>query len=151
MSAKSRLIAVFQDVADATNNNAARIAFGALGAHLNNLINEIKPTGQAWSNSDTGTWPMALETIANHIHGVRVVLTSGDLLSSDAIVEFENNGISLTLPAASEDFHGRYIVKAVGTTGTTVSWTVDGASGSLPVADYDVLRVYCNGSEWLPW
>lgn len=151
MSAKERMIAAVQVVADATDDNDVRIAFGAPGGHLKNAIDEIRPTGQAWKFPNTGTWPIMFEALAEHIHGVRRVTSSDDLKTSDSIVELGSNGIVLTLPAASDNFQGRYIIKAVNTTGTTVVGTVDGASGPFPVVAYGVLRVYCNGSQWLTW
>ena len=151
MSAKERLIAAVQVIADATGNNDVRIAFGAPGNHLKNTIDEIRPTGQAWKLPDTGTWPIILEAIAKHLHGVRRITSSDNLETSDSVVELGSNGVELTLPAASNNFQGRYIIKAVNTTGTSVIGTVDGASGPFPVVAYQVMRVYCNGSQWLTW
>jgi hypothetical protein len=152
MSAQQRIIEQVQALADAIeDNNQVRISFGAPGGHLKNIINEIKPTGQVWQDLVAGTWPLILDALARHLHGVRRITSSDDLEKLDSIVEIGSNGITLTLPAASADYEGKYIIKAVGTTGTAVAGTVDGAGGPFPVINYDVLRVYCNGSEWLTW
>ncbi|MCK4792582.1 MAG: hypothetical protein KAV87_53125 [Desulfobacteraceae bacterium] len=151
MSAKDRIIQQIQATADATDDNQVRISFGAPGEYLLNIINERKATGQVWQDLTLGTWPMIIEALASHLHGVRRIVSSGNLNTLDSIVELGSNGVTLTLPNPSEDYAGKYIVKAVGTQGTAVNGSVDGGPGPFPVVDYDVFRVYCNGFQWLTW
>lgn len=149
MANKQAIIEAIQAVADATGVAALRIAYGAPGAHVVNAIGESQPTGQAWE--EPRAWPVVVAGVAAYLDRVRTISTSGGLAASDRVLQVAAPGVAVALPAPGAGVAGRYVVKALGVAGTTVTGTVDGAPGPHAVAAYGALRVYCDGAQWLTW
>lgn len=152
MTTKQGIIAAIQAKADATDNNQTRIAYGAPGASLPNIIGKLQPTGIAWDESEfLKAWPLVIEGLADYLNKVRRVTTPTDLTGIDRTIEVAANGVAVTLPAPDPVVAGQYVIKPLNVTGATIVGTLDGAPGPLALVAWEAVRVYCNGAEWFTW
>jgi hypothetical protein len=147
---KDAIIEAIQAVADATDQPNLRIAYGAPGAHIKDSTGETRPTGLAWEPSPTA-WRVIIEGVAAYLDKIRRVLSNDDLQAGDRIIELAVNGITLTLPSASAAYKNRYVIKAMNVPSVSVAGTIDGVAGPHALTAYQVMRVYCTGSEWVTW
>lgn len=145
---KTGRISAIQAVADATGDNNWRISLGEPGSHLENTVGEKKPTGAAWE-PEPKSFPIIMEGLAAFEGAARQMTASGPLLETDRRIELGSNNVVVSLPSAESKYTGSYVIKSLGTTGGGVSGTIDGASVTIPIIDWDFLTIYCNGSAWL--
>ena len=145
---KAAMIRAIQQVADALDSNNYRITFGEPGNHLEDIIGQTQPTGKAWL-PEPKSWPLVVEGLARYEAVAREMASTGPLEATDRRVELTAPGVAVMLPPAGPSMIGEYTIKAKGVTGGSVQGTIDGAPASLPVVNWDFIRIYCNGTNWL--
>ena len=152
MSTKEKIIAQIQALVDNLDpeNPQLRIALGAPGDHIQNVIGEIEPTGQAWE--EPGTLPLLIDGIARTLGAqFRSVTEDTTINPDDRILELNADNLTITLPSPSAVRIGLYIVKTMNHSGCNLNGNLDGGSGLFPCPAWSSRRVYCNGSGWFTW
>jgi len=161
MGVKEDIIANVKAIAD-VGRDTLKLSLGSEGNYVK-LGGVNRETGAAWRPS-----PSVMETIIegistwlggnvkpNNQWPVRVVVISGNVVTTDVIVELQQNALVLSLPLHGEIPTGTiFIIKAANVTGCSLNAqggaTIDGQA-TVALAPYQTVRVYRSGSEWRTW
>ena len=154
MASKESIIEKIQQVADADGDAQMKIGMGTPGSTVENVIKELQKTGQAWIATPS-TLAIMMEGIARATERIYVTLASENISTFEAgsIIEFGDDNKTITLDDPMLSI-GKFIIKGKNKIGQNVIGTIDGIEWDPEpwmIENYDVLRIYSNGSGWFSW